>query len=369
MNEINLAAILAAKRRGKGITQDELASYMGVSKASVSKWETGQSYPDITFLPLLAAYFDISIDELMGYSPQLSKADIAKLYQKLAADFAVMPFEDVIADCEAVIRKYFSCYPLLLFMVQLYINHCPMAATQARRDELLHSAAGLCERIKTGSKDAQLVREAVFFQSVCLLSLRNAEAVLELLGDGLRPMLQEGTLISQAYMVLGNAAKAKETLQVVLYQNLMSVFNGLIAILQANIGNIAVGEEVFSRAEKLAELFHMRGLNPNNMAMLYALGAQMYCAGGYADKAIELLDRYADTCIHGFFPLALHGDDFFDGIDGWLAEVVTVAPRSEKTVKESMIKDVLLNPVFDCLHAYPGYGRVIQKLRNFVGGN
>ncbi|WP_419762087.1 helix-turn-helix domain-containing protein, partial [Bacillus mobilis] len=39
--------------------------YNGITKASVSKWETGQSYPDITFLPLLASYFNISIDELI----------------------------------------------------------------------------------------------------------------------------------------------------------------------------------------------------------------------------------------------------------------------------------------------------------------
>ena len=67
MKEINIARKLTTKRREKGITQEELALYIGVSKASVSKWETGQSYPDITFLPQLATYFNISIDELMGY--------------------------------------------------------------------------------------------------------------------------------------------------------------------------------------------------------------------------------------------------------------------------------------------------------------
>lgn len=49
MNELNIAKTLILKRKEKGITQDELANYIGVSKASVSKWETGQSYPDITF--------------------------------------------------------------------------------------------------------------------------------------------------------------------------------------------------------------------------------------------------------------------------------------------------------------------------------
>lgn len=51
MKEINIAKTLVVKRKEKGITQEELAKYIGVSKASISKWGTGQSYPDITFLP------------------------------------------------------------------------------------------------------------------------------------------------------------------------------------------------------------------------------------------------------------------------------------------------------------------------------
>jgi len=65
VKEINIHKIIADKRKEKGITQEELAAYIGITKASVSKWETGQSYPDITFLPLLASYFNISIDELI----------------------------------------------------------------------------------------------------------------------------------------------------------------------------------------------------------------------------------------------------------------------------------------------------------------
>jgi transcriptional regulator with XRE-family HTH domain len=80
MKEINIAKTLTDKRRAKGITQDELAEYIGVSKASFSKWETGQSYPDIPYLPQLAAFFNISIDELMNYTPQLTKEAIRKLY-------------------------------------------------------------------------------------------------------------------------------------------------------------------------------------------------------------------------------------------------------------------------------------------------
>ncbi len=41
MKEINLGHILTENRHKMGITQDDLAAYMGVSKAAVSKWKTG----------------------------------------------------------------------------------------------------------------------------------------------------------------------------------------------------------------------------------------------------------------------------------------------------------------------------------------
>lgn len=52
-------------RRKKGITQDQLAEYIGVSSQAVSKWENDLSCPDIALLPQIADYFGISIDELL----------------------------------------------------------------------------------------------------------------------------------------------------------------------------------------------------------------------------------------------------------------------------------------------------------------
>ena len=109
MKEMNLGRILIENRRKRGITQDELAAHIGVSKGAVSKWETGSSLPDISLLPQLASYFDISIDELIGYQPQMEKEDIQKLYIRLSKDFSVLPFDEVLAECLEIIKKYYSC--------------------------------------------------------------------------------------------------------------------------------------------------------------------------------------------------------------------------------------------------------------------
>lgn len=363
MKEINLASVITAKRREKGITQEELAAYVGVSRASVSKWETGQSYPDIILLPQLAAYFDISIDCLLGYTSQMEEDDIKKLYRRLASDFAEKSFEDVVAECERITQRYYSCYPLLLQITLLYINHASLTPDRERSEQILTEAVQLCERIKKNSKNAHLLQDAVIYQAMCYLYLGNGEAVLELLGESLRPDMQDGMLIAQAFQILGNADKAQEILQISLYQSLIATFHSLIVILQHNLNCLDIAEAVYIRAEGLAKLFNMNCLNPNNTAMLYALGAQMYQMGASPGKAIELLSRYVDICIHGFSPVELRGDDFFDKIDGWLIKNTDVVPRSETIIKESLMNDVLQSPVFEPLWEYPEYSIIVQKLK------
>ena len=55
-------------RKRKGISQEALADILGVSFQAVSKWETTSTMPDISLVPSIAAFFDVSIDELFDYN-------------------------------------------------------------------------------------------------------------------------------------------------------------------------------------------------------------------------------------------------------------------------------------------------------------
>ena len=57
-------------RTSRGITQEALASAMGVTAQAVSKWERGTTMPDVSVLPELAVYFGVSLDELFGLTEE-----------------------------------------------------------------------------------------------------------------------------------------------------------------------------------------------------------------------------------------------------------------------------------------------------------
>ena len=71
MNEI-LGNNIMILRKENGMTQEQLATALGISFQAVSKWETGNSCPDISTLPLLADLFSVSVDQLIGRVPLMA---------------------------------------------------------------------------------------------------------------------------------------------------------------------------------------------------------------------------------------------------------------------------------------------------------
>ena len=67
---MNLADRIQQLRKSRGISQEELADRIGVSRQAVSKWESGQTSPDLEKIVLLSDYFEVTTDYLLkGVSP------------------------------------------------------------------------------------------------------------------------------------------------------------------------------------------------------------------------------------------------------------------------------------------------------------
>lgn len=98
MKDINISKNIADLRKKKGITQEQLALALNISPQAVSKWETNTSQPDTQTLPLIAEYFEVSIDYLF-YGAEYAYNDIYnKVLDKVAehSQMSIDSYEDAL---------------------------------------------------------------------------------------------------------------------------------------------------------------------------------------------------------------------------------------------------------------------------------
>ena len=86
-------------RREKGNTQEELAEHLGISMQAVSKWERGEGYPDITLLPSIALYYDVTADKLLGMDDTVIETKI-KEYDERATKTVRQPIPGMLGESD-----------------------------------------------------------------------------------------------------------------------------------------------------------------------------------------------------------------------------------------------------------------------------
>ena len=74
---------LKALRHQKDLTQDELAQKLSLSVQAISRYETGAAYPDIEMLPVIAGFFGVTIDKLLGISSEARERRMDEYYTEL----------------------------------------------------------------------------------------------------------------------------------------------------------------------------------------------------------------------------------------------------------------------------------------------
>ncbi|MCM1333873.1 MAG: helix-turn-helix domain-containing protein [Bacteroides sp.] len=104
---------LKKQRKLRELTQEQLAQILGVSFQSVSKWERNEGYPDIEFLPTIANYFGITVDELMGMDAIRDDSDVEKILTQVDENASKGLIEENIALLESAAKRFPNHYKIL----------------------------------------------------------------------------------------------------------------------------------------------------------------------------------------------------------------------------------------------------------------
>src|SRR5690625_481948 len=113
MKKKQIGDIIRELRRKEGKTQEELAEILGVSTPAISKWESGQTNPDVSMIPIIARYFNVTIDFLFGFSNELNAEDIKNICKDVGEKFVKLEFEDAERVWSNYLRQHPNNYMLM----------------------------------------------------------------------------------------------------------------------------------------------------------------------------------------------------------------------------------------------------------------
>ena len=105
--KLTLGEKIKELRKRDGRKQEDLANALGVSNQAVSRWEKDGSYPDMELIPAIANYFNISIDELFGYSKERED----KLKRILEKSEKAIKEQGDMTECVEILRSAAEEFP------------------------------------------------------------------------------------------------------------------------------------------------------------------------------------------------------------------------------------------------------------------
>ena len=159
---LSLGENIKRKRIERGLTQEEVATHLGVSFQSVSKWERCDGYPDIELLPSIANYFNISIDELLG----MSNAEKAEKYKKINDIWAENNRSGKHKENVYLMRDALKTFPNdALLLVQLSTSLEKLDGTEEEKMNYLRESIAVQEQIIRYCDDCE-VRGATLY-NIC----------------------------------------------------------------------------------------------------------------------------------------------------------------------------------------------------------
>ncbi len=120
MEKKTMGSFMAALRKAKGLTQQQVADKLNVSNKTISKWECNEGYPEISMLPAIAELYSVSVDELLRGERVIKTFDEEKtdvksterikyLVEKAVVKFTNQSIVSIILSSAALIMAYVIC--------------------------------------------------------------------------------------------------------------------------------------------------------------------------------------------------------------------------------------------------------------------
>lgn len=167
-------------RKKVGLTQEQVANYLGVSTPAVNKWESGATYPDITLLPPLARLLKIDLNTLFTFHQDLSKEEIGCSCGEVEQEIIANGFQAGFAAAIQKLQEYPNCTLLRFSLALLLEGRLQMAHPTPQEQEKYDNQLFDWYEQVADSQDEEIWEAAVSILVNKYLACGNTEKAQEL---------------------------------------------------------------------------------------------------------------------------------------------------------------------------------------------
>lgn len=355
--ELSIGKVIFDLRKKNGVTQEQLANAVGVSVPAVSKWETGNSYPDITLLMPIARYLGVTVDGLLHYQSEISEAKEAAIIKECAQSFEKSGFEAGMALCNDYLKEYPNNARLkyqLAGLLPWYTAKCDVGEEEARNAK--ERAAALLQ--DAGKSDDAETRNAALYLLACTyIQMDKNKEAQEALEQLPRRDHDPKRILPTVYMQQNELAKAGKLSQ----SNLLTDINGAVMSL-FSLASVAMREKKWEDAIRYADaqkkLIVALELQNYMQSINTELYLRIYSRRKDSEKTLRYLKEYFSVFPYDVAALRLSDNFFFN-----------LAERQETSVSTNFTKETVLraleeNKDYDFLRNDNRFQHLLENFRN-----
>lgn len=273
--KLQIGQIIKSLRKEREITQEELSEILGVSCQSVSRWELGICYPDMELLPVIANYFNITVDKLIGVDEAVEQAKVKEYISLFQEAISIGDVNSCIAVAREGVAEYPNNYTLLnklmyaLFLSGDETGNIPDWKENMQKHDSEITALG--ERIMKYCPDQDICLEAT-----ARLAFHHCEMGRKEQGRAIMETLPPQSLCRETHMwwALNDDEKLDFTRAQILsaYQNLSA------GLYNMTYGRLLPDKDLVAVYQKMIELDKWLYDDAYETHKIYDYDAQFFCA-------------------------------------------------------------------------------------------
>lgn len=357
--DINIGSIIQKLRKRKGFIQEQVADAIGVSKAAVSKWESGNTYPDITLLAPLARLLDTNINELLEFNSKLTEKEIEKITSLCEQEFLKGDYFAAYEYCEKQLKKYPNVAELKVVIASFYWQYTFLLKDDEEKanNMIKHS----CELLEKASEceDIDIKEGALHILASLYMMTEEYDNALKTVKKLNQKSTDTMLLLATIYQHKGESDRSKKLYQELLFKNLQNsilVLQSLSRILEKE-SNINDAQLFLETIIKLDTLFEVQ--NDGEACALQL--AELYARNNLIDESISMLKRYVNyiNFLTNEGVTELNNSRFF-------SEINFKSTNNEKYefMKQHISYAILNTPAFDILKDNVEFKSIIAELES-----